>query len=161
VVGRQRNPLVEALMDKVRRTGGVGILSAERDLRGIMQTLRRGEFVAIVGDQDAGRDGIFVDFLGRKASTAVGPVRLARRFRVPILMGFAIPLSGARIRIEALPPFLVPTDGPEEEVVYEYTRRWSDDLERYVRRYPHLWFWMHRRWKTRPEAVHRVEEEGG
>jgi len=34
-------------------------------------------------------------------------------------------------------------------------------LEDYVRRYPEHWFWMHRRWKTRPEAVRRRGEGAG
>jgi KDO2-lipid IV(A) lauroyltransferase len=158
VVGEQRNPLVEALMDRVRRTRGLGILSAERGLRGLMEALRRREFVAIAGDQDAGRDGVFVDFLGRPASTAVGPVRLARRFGVPILMGFTLRRPDGKLRLELQQPMLVPQDGDESDVILEYTRRWSAALEDYVRRYPDHWFWMHRRWKTQPETVRQRKE---
>jgi KDO2-lipid IV(A) lauroyltransferase len=159
VVGEQRNRLVEALMDRVRRSRGLSILSAERDLRGLMGALRRREFVAIAGDQDAGRDGIFIDFLGRPASTAVGPVRLARRFGVPILMGFALRRQDGGMRLELQPPIVVPQDGDESEVVLKYTRSWSATLEEYVRRYPDQWFWMHRRWKTRPETARLRREE--
>jgi Kdo2-lipid IVA lauroyltransferase/acyltransferase len=150
VVGEQHNQRVGALMDRVRRASGVGVLSAEKDLRGIIAALGRGDLVAIVADQDAGRDGIFVDFLGRSASTAVGPVRLARRFGVPILPGFALRLPDGRYRLELRAPILVPPDQPEQEVVQAYTEIWSRMLEEYVRRYPEQWFWMHRRWKTRP-----------
>lgn len=160
VVGRQRNRLVEALMDRVRRTRGLRILSAERDLRKIMEALRSKEFVAIAGDQDAGRDGVFIDFLGRPASTAIGPVRLARRFQVPILIGLSVRSADGSLRLELQPPILVPQDGDESEVILEYTRRWSAILESYVRRYPDQWFWMHRRWKTQPETgTHRKEEK--
>jgi KDO2-lipid IV(A) lauroyltransferase len=158
VVGEQRNRLVEELMDRVRRTRGLGILSAERDLRGLMEALRRGDVVAIAGDQDAGRDGVFIDFLGRPASTAVGPVRLARRFGVPILIGFAVRRPDGGLRLELQEPLVVPQDGDESEVILEYSRRWSAVLEEYVRRYPDQWFWMHRRWKTQPEGVRQRKE---
>jgi KDO2-lipid IV(A) lauroyltransferase len=155
VVGEQRNPRVGARMDAVRRAVGVGVLSATHDLRGILQALSRREFVAIVADQDAGRDGIFIDFLGRPASTAVGPVRLARRFQVPIQMGFAVRLPGGRFCLELAEPFLVPQEGEEADIHRLFTERWSGILEGYVRAHPEQWFWMHRRWKTQPYAARR------
>jgi KDO2-lipid IV(A) lauroyltransferase len=162
VVAEQHNRLVGAFIDRWRERLGVGILSAERDLRRILQSLRDRAMVAILGDQDAGRDGIFVDFLGRPASTAVGPVRLARRFGVPILQGFAIRLPDGRFRLELSPPILVPPEGEgdDDEVIRTYTELWSGRLEEYVRRYPDHWFWMHRRWKTQP-ASGRSSHEGG
>lgn len=160
VVAEQHNRLVGEYMDRCRESLGVGILSAETDLRGILQALRGGALVAILGDQDAGRDGIFVDFLGRPASTAVGPVRLARRFGVPILQGFGIRLPDGSCRLDLTPPILVPDDGDEDDVIRTYTEIWSRRLEDYVRRYPDHWFWMHRRWKTRPENVCCRAEDG-
>lgn len=160
VVGEQHNRLVDAYINRTRARLGVGVLSAERDIRGIVQTLDRQGIVAMVADQDAGRDGIFVEFLGRAASTAVGPVRLARRFKVPIVMGFAIRLPGGRLRFELDPPFHVPADGNAEDVEREYTARWSHRLEEAVRARPDHWFWMHRRWKTRPDTA-RDRSKGG
>jgi Kdo2-lipid IVA lauroyltransferase/acyltransferase len=153
VVGEQHNRLVDGFINRTRAQLGVGVLSAERDLRGIVQALDRRGIVAMVADQDAGRDGIFVDFLGRAASTAVGPVRLARRFDVPIVMGFAIRMPGGRLRFELTPPIRVPSEGEVGEVERTYTEAWSRRLEEYVRTYPDHWFWMHRRWKTRPETA--------
>jgi Kdo2-lipid IVA lauroyltransferase/acyltransferase len=150
VVGEQHNPRVGELMDRIRRATGVGVLSAEKSLKGIIVALRNKELVAIVADQDAGRDGIFVDFLGRPASTAVGPVRLAHRFDVPILPGFAVRLRDGRYRLQFEPPILIPADLDESRVLRPFTEMWSRILEEQVRRYPEQWFWMHRRWKTRP-----------
>ncbi len=153
VVGRQHNRRVGDLMDRIRRGTGVGVLSAETDLRGIMKALRRGDLVAIVADQDAGRDGVFVEFMGRPASTAVGPVRLAQRFGVPILPGFTLRGPDGRYRLELRPPILVPAGREETAVIVAYTELWSRMLEEYVREYPEQWFWMHRRWKTQPPGL--------
>ena len=161
VVGEQHNRLVDRYVNELRAGLGVGVLSAEKDLRGILRAFERRGLVAMVADQDAGRDGIFIDFLGRPASTAAGPVRLARKYGIPIVMGFAIRRPGGRLRLELQAPMSVPREGDADEVERESTRAWSMVLEDYVRRYPEHWFWMHRRWKTRPEAVRRRGEGAG
>jgi len=54
--------------------------------------------------------------------------------------------------------------GNRQHDVRENTARFSAAIERYVRRYPGQWFWMHRRWKTRPPDEfkgRREEAEGG
>ena len=53
---------------------------------------------------------------------------------------------------EMPPPLYVRRDIPPEEAEIEATRRTVALLEDVVRRYPEQWFWMHRRWKTRPPA---------
>jgi KDO2-lipid IV(A) lauroyltransferase len=161
VVGEQHNRLVDRYINDARARMGVGVLSAEKDLRGILRALEGKGLLAIVGDQDAGRDGVFVEFLGRPASTAVGPVRLARRFGVPIVLGFAIRQPRGKLRFELLPPIHVPREGDDETVELEYTGIWSRILEDYVRRYPEHWFWMHRRWKTRPDSARRLTKGSG
>jgi lauroyl/myristoyl acyltransferase len=37
--------------------------------------------------------------------------------------------------------------------VRELSQRCSDVLEMYVRRHPHLWLWMHRRWRDLPSGA--------
>jgi KDO2-lipid IV(A) lauroyltransferase len=42
--------------------------------------------------------------------------------------------------------------GDDERDVVENTARFTAAIERFVRRYPDQWLWVHRRWKTRPEG---------
>jgi lauroyl/myristoyl acyltransferase len=49
-------------------------------------------------------------------------------------------------------PVELPSSGAADPV-YELTQRCSDVLEMYVRRYPHLWLWMHRRWRDATPAL--------
>ena len=56
------------------------------------------------------------------------------------------PLPDGRYRMVYEPPIELPAaDSPDP--VRELTQRCADVLEMYVRRYPHLWLWMHRRWR--------------
>ena len=59
---------------------------------------------------------------------------------------FALPLGGGRYRMIYEHPVEPPNPG-KEDAVREFTQRCTDVLEMYVRRYPGLWLWMHRRWR--------------
>ena len=43
--------------------------------------------------------------------------------------------------------------------VREFTQRCTDVLEMYVRRYPHLWLWMHRRWREGQQERAEADEK--
>jgi hypothetical protein len=43
-----------------------------------------------------------------------------------------------------------PPRADDEHAIREFTQRCTDVLEMYVRRYPELWLWMHRRWRDVP-----------
>lgn len=49
-----------------------------------------------------------------------------------------------------------PRSGRREELIRKYTQLWSDILAEKVREYPEQYFWVHRRWKTRPEDVVQI-----
>ncbi len=89
VAQRQRNPLFDA--DLVRNREGLGITVIDRGEapRRVLRALREGRVVGIVGDQNLRRGGVFVDFFGRKASTAKGVAVFALRTGCPIFLGAA------------------------------------------------------------------------
>ncbi len=152
LVATQSNRLVNAYVCRARQSAGAGILPAEYGLRAILRTLRANEFVAFLSDQDAGRDGRFVEFFGRLASTPLGPVRFARLARAPIILGYSIRRPDGTYFARMPPPIQVRTDLPAEEAELEATRESVALLEGVIREHPEQWFWMHRRWKTRPPA---------
>lgn len=151
LVGEQHNRLVDGLMNSLRQGLGVEIVPLTGSLLGVFRALRRNRIVAMLSDQDAGRSGVFVDFLGRSASTPYGPGRLAWKTGAPLLPGMAVRQGRARHVLTIRPPVEPPPAGSsEEEAVRHYTQAYTSVFEEFVRRYPEQYFWMHRRWKTRP-----------
>jgi len=146
------NPGVEALLARERAAAGVGVISADIGVRAIYEALRAGRWVAMVADQDARRAGAFVPFLGRPASTATGPARIALATGAPIIMGFVTRCADGRMDLDVEPP-LAPVDPRAPEAAVTLTALHTARLEAWVRRRPELWFWLHRRWKTRPPAI--------
>ena len=111
-------------------------------------------------DQDTRVDGVFVPFFGRPAHTAVGPARLAASTRAPVLTirterlpeGVGASPADARHLIEVGPPLPLRFTRDRDADVLHNTGLMNAFLEEAIRREPTQWVWMHRRWKTQPEA---------
>ncbi|MGH7598091.1 MAG: lysophospholipid acyltransferase family protein [bacterium] len=150
----QNNPYVDALIRRTRTKMNMPSIPRGAALRGILKALHEKKFVAILADQDAGSNGIFVDFLGRPASTGRGPAAFVLKTAAPIVFCVAIREPNGRHRVEAeLLTFDFSQNGAaisEEEKLRLATEAWTKVLEKYIRLYPDHWFWMHRRWKTKP-----------
>lgn len=149
VVKQQRNPAFNERMLETRRRSGVEPIYMQDAYTRIPEALREGKTVALVADQDAGRRGVFVPFLGREASTFRGPARLALTQDVPLFFGAAVRLGPDYGWV--LDEIEKPPAG--KGAVSEYTRRWVSRLEAQVRLHPEQYFWFHRRWKTRPPGT--------
>lgn len=149
VVGRQGNALVDKRINGYRGGMGVGIIEQGAALRQIPKALRRGEFVALLADQDAGKGGVFVDFLGSPASTPKGAAHFAYRFQVPIMFGVTVRGDDGRHMARMHDPIRPREGADRDEEILRLTREYTRALEQAVYRYPEHYFWPHRRWKTK------------
>ena len=131
-------------------TGESHFMAAAREM---MEILRAGETLGILVDLNTlDREGIFVDFFGRPASTTFMVAKLALRTGAAVLPVFA-PWDKERgcFLLKVDPPLLIERTGNEPEDVRRLTQQYTRIVEDYVRRYPDQWLWIHRRWKTRPQ----------
>lgn len=116
-----------------------------------LKVLRNNEMLFIPLDQNfGGGGGVFVDFFGQKAATATGPVIFARRTQSPILLMFIVRQNDHRHKIIIEPPLALEEGKDEESDLLNNTQKITQVIEKYIRRYPQEWGWMHRRWKSRP-----------
>ncbi len=118
-----------------------------------IRSLRGSEIVFIPIDQNFGSaGGVFVDFFGKKAATATGPVVLAQRTGAPILPCFILRQKDDTHKIIFEPPFNLAEGKMRQEFVQINIQKLTDIIESYIRRYPAEWSWIHRRWKSRPNT---------
>ncbi len=113
-----------------------------------LATLRNNEVVFILIDQNFGTGGVFVDFFGRKAATATGPVVLAQRTKAALLACFIIRQKDDTHKIIIEPPLILQEGDNSEETVLINIQRLTTIIEFYIRKYPAEWGWIHRRWKS-------------
>jgi len=147
VVARQSNRRVEELMDRCRQAAGIEIVKRAQAIRGVLSALQRNRLVAMLIDQDAHEDGAFVPFFGRPASTPRGPAVFHLRTGSPLIFAQCVRISRERYRIR-----IAHTDTSAFKNADELTAHMTAQLEAAIRDTPEQWFWMHRRWKTRPPA---------
>ncbi|MFH1692600.1 MAG: lysophospholipid acyltransferase family protein [Candidatus Omnitrophota bacterium] len=118
-----------------------------------LKALRRNELLFILLDQNYSEEAaVFVDFFGRPAATATGPVVFSARTQAPILPVFITGnmKCGYKITIDA--PVVFEQKDPELHLECS-TAQLTKLIEDRIRLFPCEWGgWMHRRWKTRKES---------
>ena len=145
------NPYLHAMLERIRTCTGNAVIYRQGGLRRVLRDLQSNRGVAMLIDQHLHTDAVSVEFFNRPAATTSALAALALRTGAPVIPVFALPLPGGRYRLIYDSPVPAPqTEGPE--AIREFTQRCTDVLEMYVRRDPHLWLWMHRRWRAAEAA---------
>ncbi|NQU95885.1 MAG: mitochondrial fission ELM1 family protein [Candidatus Omnitrophica bacterium] len=137
---------LNGLLNRLRESKGLQVVTKGITTRYIVKALHQGKTIGMVGDQDAGKTGTLVEFFGRPASTAPGSARIAQK-------------TGAYI----IPAFMARVKGPYHKAILEeaikiekkeditpYLAKYNKLLEKYVRKHPEQYLWLHKRWKSSP-----------
>ena len=145
----QHNKVMDAWVNEGRqRTGNVKPYFRHEGVKQIMSGLRRGEILHLSPDMDFGPDeSLFVPFMGVTAATVPSLSRFARLGRAQVLtlvtrmtpQGYEITLH------EAWDNF--PTVN-----LFDDTLRMNAELAEHIRATPSQYYWVHKRFKTRPEG---------
>jgi KDO2-lipid IV(A) lauroyltransferase len=149
-----KNPYLDRFMRRYRVEHGQTFIPKYGAVLALLRLLRRGGYIALLVDQHAKDEGLWVPFFGRTASTTPAPAYLAFKTGAPILTGYTRRLPGL-YRFECFcdePMFVRPTGNREADIrnaTIEINRR----IESYIRQVPDQWLWMHRRWRTPPAGV--------
>jgi KDO2-lipid IV(A) lauroyltransferase len=139
---------------RTRAESGVEDLVVKRGetLRAATRSIKSGRVLGYVIDQNQPRrHAIFPTFFGVPAATAATPALLAIRTGAVVLFTVSFPVGPGRHRVIIEGPFEPPDTGDRERDILAFMQRLNDRLEHWVRLHPHRWYWLHRRWKTRPE----------
>jgi len=153
IVKRVHDPLLDRLVNEAREYHGAETIYTRDSGRVLLKHFRRGRLVAFISDQDAGRQGIFVPFFGRPASTPRGAAAIALRLKLPLLFVSSRRLPGGRYEMEYVEVPVEEHWSACEEDIRVLTARFTAMLEERIRECPEQWFWMHRRWKTGPAGT--------
>ena len=158
VAARQRNVLFDRYLTRSRELLGMRVIPREEARRGVPASLKAGRVIGIMGDQDARRAGIFVDYFGRPASTARGPAVLSLRAGATVATFYTIRRAGWKPRYDIyIEPVQAVGGGRGRAAVAAVTQAFTRRLEERVREHPEQYLWHHRRWKTPPPGEQNEE----
>lgn len=140
---------------KARERAGVEDLVVRRGqtLQAATRSLKAGRVLGYVIDQNQPRRrAVFPTFFGVPAATAPTPAVLAMRTGAAVVFTVSVPLGDGRHKVVIEGPVDPPDTGDRDRDVLAFLQDLNDRLERHVRAHPDRWYWLHRRWKTRPEG---------
>ncbi|MDR0676373.1 MAG: hypothetical protein LBF97_04975 [Elusimicrobiota bacterium] len=150
VIKRQRNPFIFEKEMNTMLNAGMKISILQKTPKNIFQALKEKDVVEFLADQDAGKDGIFVDFFGLKASTAVGPALFSLKLGSPLIFAVDIREKFYKHKIFIEKIDYTSIDDKEKDI-YNLTKLLTQKIEKYIISNPSQYFWLHRRWFTRPK----------
>lgn len=146
------NEYMNRYLVESRRTHGLTLLDKKGAMESAEGIIRDGQLLAFIGDQDAGRKGLFVNFFGQLASTYKSIALLAMRTGCPILVGYCR-RKGNRPRYEIGVERIIRPEEWESQAdpLRWITQEYTAAIESFVRAAPAQYLWIHRRWKSKPK----------
>ncbi len=143
-----------ALLAGRSRFGTAEFFTRSDGARAIVRAIRRGLVFFNPPDMDFGlRDAAFVPFFGQPAATLLAPSRMAKSLAMTVQPVVADMLPGGQgYRVRFLPAW---TDWPTDDPLADAARM-NAFIEQQVRLHPAQYFWVHKRFKTRPEGAPSV-----
>ena len=153
IYSKQKNKVFDHWLHHGRsRFGDQLLLSRGEGVRSTVKAMKSGRPFYYLPDLDYGpKESIFVPFFGVQAATITGLPRLARLAHAAVLPCVARMQPGGGCVLEIGAPW---TDYPGEDIEAD-TRRMNAWLESVVRTMPAQYYWVHRRFKTRPPGEAR------
>ena len=145
------NPYLDRFLRSFRERTGQRMIPKSGGYDQMLDVLKRGGVLSFLADQDAGQNGLYVDFFGRPASTHKAIALLAIEHNAPVVVGYARRI-GPGFRYEVgCPEIIEPSEwtGTADDARL-LTQRYTAALEQIVRRDPEQYLWLHRRWKHQP-----------
>ena len=143
-----RNPLIDYLVRRGRsRFGGI-MIERKADMRQVVKMVRGGSPFYYLPDQDPGSgDKVFAPFFGIQTAVTPGLSRFARLSKAVVIPCFTKMLPhGAGYEVIFMPPL---KNYPSNDPVRDATQM-NEVIEQGIREMPEQYFWVHRRFKSRP-----------
>ena len=150
--GHQKNEGLDKQILKGRhRYNNVFLVARQEGLRGLIRMMRKrpdAPFLSLP-DQDFGRkDSVFVNFFGIPTATITGLSRIAQMTDAKIIPAIPTRLDDGTFELRFYPEW---ENFPSADPIAD-TQRMNDFIEARVREQPAQYFWLHKRFKTRPEG---------
>lgn len=152
VVRKQRDPDLNRLMADMRGARGIAPIDHRLSASVVLPRLRKDGVAAFLVDHNCSRkEAVFLPFLGDIAAVNAGPAMIALRAKAVVYPVFLLrDGKGGHILHVHDPLRTGELTGSIQEKLETIARFYTDAVAQMVKKYPEQWFWMHKRWKTRP-----------
>ncbi len=151
VAARQRNPLTNSLINRLRSGHGMDILErGAGTLRQVVRRLREGQLFAILPDTRSRQRDLTIPFLGGTANLARGMASFARTANVPIIPVIMLRVGWTRFRVIVHEPVFPDPAIDKDTDLQRMTLLVLSQIDLAIHQHPEQWFWYNKRWVLDP-----------
>ena len=145
------NKTIEKILFRRFYAAGLDIIPKKRSLDRVLDELDRNEIVTFIMDQHAkpGKDGVVVDFFGKKAGTFKSLAMVARSTGAPIVPSASYREEDGTHVMCFYPPLTWVEDDDFDKEILINTKIYNETMEKMVLEHPTQWWWVHKRWKIK------------
>ncbi|MCD6460825.1 lysophospholipid acyltransferase family protein [bacterium] len=148
-VGRAlKNRYLYNYIEKIRGYTGLVSIPKKGAARDVIKALKNNKVVAILFDQYAGSAGVPVKLFGRTAWTTDAVAQFAARTGAVVVPAYNTRQADGTHRIYVEDPIPTINTGNRKEDIMQNTALYNENLEKWIRKHPEQWLWLHKRWKT-------------
>lgn len=141
---QQRNPYVTEWMDNLRQKFGNRVSNLGTGVRSLFKTLKEGGMIGIVGDQRGPKESERIAIFGQPTAFYNGFASIIAKSASPVVVAIMSRQPDDSYVLE-FQKMEYSTEG--ENPVLNIVQQYATILEKYIRKYPEQWFWMHNIWK--------------
>lgn len=146
------NKSIERLLFNRYYQAGLRVIPQKGSMQQVLEVLHDNHAIIFVLDQHASlvnRDGIAVEFFGKKAGTYRSLASLARHTELPVIPTETYRKPDGNHVLIFHPPIAFQDYPTTRETLYENTRKYNEALEQMILSHPEQWMWLHKRWKLK------------
>jgi Kdo2-lipid IVA lauroyltransferase/acyltransferase len=154
------NPLLDRLVNRFRESMGQRMIDSHGSAELSDSLLATGGTLVLVGDQHAGKKGVWIEFFGRPAACHKALALFTLLNKAPMLVTY-VKRIGPAMKFEiGLADYYDPALPGRDDLagVTELAQWYSDVLEAEIRRAPNQYWWLHNRWRTPPSGNRRKKK---
>ena len=155
----QKMKRLNELLNRLRESNGCKVIRKGMSTKNILKALYGKNIVGILSDQDAGKNGMFVNFFSRPASCHSGPMEIAKHTDSVVLPNFIVRTHGPYHKLY-LEEYIDFRNTNSADDIKDSLQKFTSLSESYIRKYPDQWLWMHKRWKSTPARTVLVLSDG-
>lgn len=145
-----KNLAIRLVMEHGRTCRGVRLVEYNKPFTALVRAVKAGQPLYYLPDQDPGRrNAVFAPFFGMPTATFSVLGRLAEMTDAVVIPCISVQRPwGLGYDITFFPPL---DNFPSGDALADTTRM-NAEIEKAARRWPAQYFWVHKRFKTRPEG---------
>ncbi|WP_300365231.1 lipid A biosynthesis lauroyl acyltransferase [Hydrogenimonas sp.] len=158
IVGRPLDSkAMNEILERNRERFDIKLLPKKGALKGLISALKKGRSVGLLVDQNTReKDGILIDFFGKKARHTPAAAILARRLDLKIVPVFIHSDDHRHYVIKFYPPITMEKTNDKDADIIRSVQAQAKITEVVIREKPDEWFWLHQRWKNQYKHLYET-----